>query len=181
MSHVIYAMGDVRSSHGCVRDIDKPAPTITSSADNGNFRFLVTAGVTGEGRPRRDDKSAPTMTSKGTAYWLMSEDQWRAEPANPGDPPHSTEWAHRRPAVTVVGSFAPDVMAAPGWRKPGDGPRQKAKGSIRITVQEAGILQGFPADWIWPPTKGKGFMAAGNAVCPPVQKAMCEELLRSAA
>lgn len=33
------AMGDVRSSHGAVRPIDTPAPSLTSSMDNGNFRF----------------------------------------------------------------------------------------------------------------------------------------------
>lgn len=40
-------MGDVRNAHGAVRPIDSPAPTLTSSMDNGNFRF-----VEGEGTSR---------------------------------------------------------------------------------------------------------------------------------
>lgn len=38
------AMGDVRNSHGSVRAIEAPAPTLTSSMDNGNFRFLALEG-----------------------------------------------------------------------------------------------------------------------------------------
>lgn len=146
MNDAPIAFGDIYQTKGTIRLMTQPAPTITASADNGNFQFI-----------------------------------YEPELANVNDPPSSCEWTKERPGMTVVGTFAPDVMAAPGYRKAGDGPRQKAVGSVRITVQEAGILQGFPPDWIWPRTKGKGFLAAGNAVCPPVQKAMCEELLRSAA
>lgn len=34
------AFGDVANTHGAVRDIDQPASTVTSSMDNGNFRFI---------------------------------------------------------------------------------------------------------------------------------------------
>ena len=33
-------MGDVYNSKGCIRAVDQPAPTMTSSMDNGNFRFF---------------------------------------------------------------------------------------------------------------------------------------------
>lgn len=33
-------MGDVRSSNGAVRGVDRPAPTLTASMDNGNFRWV---------------------------------------------------------------------------------------------------------------------------------------------
>lgn len=39
------AMGDVRSSRGTIRSIDEPAPTITSSMDNGNFQFTTLEAV----------------------------------------------------------------------------------------------------------------------------------------
>lgn len=32
-------MGDVYNSHGCVRTVEAPSPTLTSSMDNGNFRW----------------------------------------------------------------------------------------------------------------------------------------------
>jgi DNA (cytosine-5)-methyltransferase 1 len=36
----VVAMGDVRNSHGCIRPIDAPAPTLTASMDNGNYQFV---------------------------------------------------------------------------------------------------------------------------------------------
>lgn len=155
--------GDVRSSNGCIRPEDAPSPTITASADNGNFRFVAGAGMTGEGRPRPVEAPAPTITGKGTAYGMDEASEWRAEAAVEGD----TSWSDVRPSPTIVGSFAPDVVAAPGYRKAGDPPRQKTPGSVRITVQQAGILQSFPADYPWTGNKGKQFQQAGNAI-PPV-------------
>lgn len=34
-------MGDVYNSHGCIRSLDEPAPTLTASMDNGNFRWTT--------------------------------------------------------------------------------------------------------------------------------------------
>jgi DNA (cytosine-5)-methyltransferase 1 len=39
-----YWMGDVRSSNGCVRPVGEPSPTLTSSMDNGNFRWIHAEG-----------------------------------------------------------------------------------------------------------------------------------------
>lgn len=68
------AMGDVASSRGCVRDVDQPSPTLTSSMDNGNFRWVFAgAGATSEQTagqvPRELDAPAHTITGKGTAAW----------------------------------------------------------------------------------------------------------------
>lgn len=93
---------------------------------------------------------------------------WRAEPtpAIEGETAADCDWVNDRPSPTVVGSFAPDVVAAPGYRKAGDPPRQKTPGSVRVTVAEAGILQSFPADHPWQGTKGKQYLQCGNAVPP---------------
>lgn len=63
-------------------------------------------------------------------------------PAVPGD----TSWVYRRPSPTVVGSFRPDVVAAPGYRKPGDPPRQKTPGSVLIEQPQAATLQSYPEE-----------------------------------
>ena len=133
-------MGDVRNSHGCVRSVDEPAPTLTSSADNGNFRWVPTA-------------------------------------ANEGTTEEDMEWAFNRPSATIVGSFHPEVVAKPAWRKPGDGPRQKAKGSISISVREAGILQSFRADYPWTGNQTKQWEQVGNAVPPLLGQALVETVL----
>jgi DNA (cytosine-5)-methyltransferase 1 len=135
-------MGDVYNSKGCIRRGDAPAPTMTASMDNGNFRSFNAADIEHDGLRDRIRKSdGPVAEVEG-----------------------DTSWVYNRPSVTVVGSFRPDVAAAPGWRKPGDGPRQKAPGSVRLSQVEQGILQSFPADYKWQGSESLKFQQAGNAV-----------------
>jgi DNA (cytosine-5)-methyltransferase 1 len=135
-------MGDVYNSKGCIRRLDAPAPTMTASMDNGNFRSFHAGDVEHDGLRSRIRKSDGPVTEVE------------------GD----TSWVYSRPSVTVVASFRPDVAAAPGWRKPGDGPRQKAPGSVRLQQVEQGILQSFPADYPWQGSESVKFQQAGNAV-----------------
>lgn len=79
-------------------------------------------------------------------------------------------WVHERPSTTVVGSFHPDIQAAPGYRKAGDGPRQNAPGSVRISIEQAAVLQSFPADFPWQGSKSKQFQQVGNAIPPLLAK-----------
>jgi len=81
-------------------------------------------------------------------------------------------WANTRPATTIVGSFSPEVVAAPGYRKAGDPPRQDTPGSVKITPAQAATLQGFPDGYPWTGPKTAVFQQIGNAVCPPVAAAV---------
>jgi DNA (cytosine-5)-methyltransferase 1 len=110
---------------------------------------------------------APTITSKA------DRNLWIPTAAVPGD----TSWAYERPSPTIVGSFAPDVVAAPGYRKAGDGPRQTQPGSIRVTAQEAAILQSFRPDYPWHGSKSSQFTQIGNAVPPLLARAVLAELV----
>lgn len=83
-------------------------------------------------------------------------------------------WVLDRPATTIVGSFCPDVVAAPGYRQAGDGPRQDAPGSVRITERDAMILQGFPPDLPLQGPKTARFLQIGNAFPPPVARRVLE-------
>ena len=115
---------------------------------------------------RQAEEPAPTVTSK------VDRNKWLPNTAVEGD----TSWTSVRPSPTIVGSFAPDVVAAPGWRKAGDGPRQSQPGSVRVTVVEAGVLQTFPADFPWQGAKGKRYQQCGNAVPPLLAKAILKEV-----
>lgn len=153
------------------RKVMAPMPTHTKDDGIGNLPGLAPwtsmaealgwSGVVGF--PRRSDGQAEVEID-GTAY--------RARDLNATSHPAQTvtekarSWAYLRPATTVVGSFRPDVIAAPGWRKPGDGPRQNAAGSVQVDVWEAGVLQSFRPDYPWQGSRTRQFQQVGNAVPP---------------
>lgn len=87
------------------------------------------------------------------------------------------EWTHKRPATTLVGSFGADVISAPGYRTAGGPSRQSAPGSVKITEHEASVLQGYPAGFPFQGSKTKRHLQIGNAVPPPVAKAVLETFL----
>lgn len=84
-------------------------------------------------------------------------------------------WTERRPSPTIVGSFHPEVVAAPGYRTTVS--RQNAEGSVVVSVAEAGILQGFPATYPWQGSTTSQYRQVGNAFPPPVAAAVIKELL----
>lgn len=85
------------------------------------------------------------------------------------------EWCFRRPSTTIVGSFKPEVVAAPGYRTTVS--RQNAPDSVRVTVQEAGVLQSFPADYPWQGAKTKQYLQVGNAIPPLLAEAILREAM----
>jgi DNA (cytosine-5)-methyltransferase 1 len=107
---------------------------------------------------RRPDQPAPTLYFGQRSNYCAWE--WHGE----GPAPELPEWAFNRPSTTIVGSFKPEIVAAPGYRTTVS--RQNAPNSVRVSVHEAGILQSFPADYPWQGAKGKQFLQCGNAVPP---------------
>jgi DNA (cytosine-5)-methyltransferase 1 len=165
------------------RPVAPPTPTHSryySNAperlDAGLPRWLSMAEGIGWGLTKR-----PSYTVCGVSSHAVGDSEWGGasvrqvlrEAANSGDPAAWTdldpaddlpEWCYERPATTIVGSFCPDVIAAPGYRTVVS--RQNAVGNVRLQIQEAGLLQSFPVDYPWRGAKGKQFLQAGNAVPP---------------
>ena len=93
----------------------------------------------------------------------------------PGEGENVGGWGWTRPSTTVA---ADPRIADPGYRKGNE--RQFRPDGIRVTVQEAGVLQSFPADYPWDGLAGrvarrtnsrtKQFEQVGNAV-PPLMAA----------
>ncbi len=113
-----------------------------------------------------------TKLDEGVLPWVTFGDALgrTATPALEGDTLEDLAWVDSRPAPTMVGSFRPDIVAKPGYRKPGDPPHQKTPGSVVLnSPAESGILQSFPADHPWQGTVAKQYLQAGNAVPRPAR------------
>lgn len=109
----------------------------------------------------------PTVTMAEALGWTAVTCDARNEMAP--EAARSTDldrfWPLHRPSTTVVGSFRPEIQAAPGFRKAGDGPRQNAKGSVYTTPEERLVLQQMPRDWVVCGSKTKRDLQIGNS-CP---------------
>lgn len=144
-------MGDVVQKNGTVRRLDQPAPTLTASMDNGNWRFVNREALVEEVTPRVHNQS-------GTEFDL--------------------EWPADRPAPVVAGR---DIITMPGANANRfNGSTKSRNDGIKVTVEEAGILQSFPADYPWQGSKTKKFEQVGNAVPPLLQAALTVHLLECA-
>lgn len=91
-------------------------------------------------------------------------------------------WVHDRPATTVQG----DPRLFPAGRaernpdyKPGDEAVSQAGSggtAVRVTLEEAAMLQTFPPNYPFQGTKSKQFEQVGNAVPPLLARAILEAL-----
>lgn len=140
----------------------EPAATISGGGgDTGGAEPFANAGY------RRRLAETVLASRRDSPKWVAEngerENRTAVEPA-PTITGEAHRWAWDRPATTVVGSYCPDVIAAPGYRT--EVSRQNAEGSVRVTVSEAGVLQSFPHDYPWQGSKTKQFQQVGNAVPP---------------
>lgn len=120
---------------------------------------------------RREDEPAPTLHF---GHALNSGVEWTTEPEK--------AWTSERPATAVCGD---PRISPPGYRGRADdytadgeytGERSMDK-AVRVTEQEAAILQGFPPDYPFQGSRTKRFEQIGNAVPPPLAKAILSELV----
>lgn len=98
------------------------------------------------------DEPAPTLDTMVGSKWTV-------------------RWPHERPATTICGDprvFQPGWRGAPEQYAP-DGTylgERSGDNSVRVTVQEAGVLQSFRPDYPWQGMRSKQFQQVGNAVPP---------------
>lgn len=83
------------------------------------------------------------------------------------------EWVDGRPATTIAGDSR--VFQPGGHHEPG----QQSQNAVRVSVQEASILQSFPPDYPWQGSRTKQYEQIGNAVPPTMAQAVLGALLDS--
>lgn len=107
--------------------------------------------------PRHGDEPAPTITSVGVGRGRDI-------------------WVYNRPATTVAGD---PRIAEPGHKKDVDFPDSpgRMENAVRVSLEEAAVLQSFPPFYPFQGTKTKRFEQVGNAVPPLLAHAILRELL----
>jgi len=146
------------------------APAHTLDTASGSWRFTRTRGSCRDRaasaqpshfdsrqrrtRPRPISKPAPTLLASGLANG-------------------AAVWTRERPATTVA--CDPRIMP-PGAKRCATRPDApgRSEGAVRVTVAQAALLQGFPADYPWQGSRARQFQQIGNAVPPPLARRVLE-------
>jgi DNA (cytosine-5)-methyltransferase 1 len=150
--------------NAAIRNPEEPAPTVHFGHSANQVEWVPCAYETRQrgARPRPINRPAPTMLAAGLAK---------------GTP----IWAGERPATTVA---CDRRVHPPGHKEcaadpPGRYEQRRGANAVRVTVCQAAILQGFPADYPWQGARTRQFEQVGNAVPPPVAHRVLEQAIQS--
>lgn len=183
------------------REASEPAPTLTAAGlRQQRDRWLLRNGNQPNAAERAADEPAPTVAFGHNAArieWIYerpaptivttrrSDEGILVERQLPGDEGRNVGgWGWERPATTLQGD--PRIFPAgraerdPSYEAGGEGVSQAGAGgtAVRVTLEEAALLQSFPPDYPFQGSKSKCFEQVGNAVPPLLALAILEALLQ---
>jgi DNA (cytosine-5)-methyltransferase 1 len=153
-----------RRPQGLTRSLDRPAHTLDTASGSWTIESTPPEPRPGARLPERLPEACERHAQQHRARVT--------EPPAEGVP----GWSHRRPATTVCGDSR---ILAPGYWPRNDAPRGSVRPRpVRVTVEQAAILQGFRHDYPWHGSRTQRFTQIGNAVCPPLARHVLREAMR---
>ncbi|MFD0638439.1 DNA cytosine methyltransferase [Catenulispora yoronensis] len=149
--------------------VDQPSWALTEKARS--WTVDVRASSYQRGYERTLDRPSPTLMGQ-TYKWMLRNNTQANSSARTLDEPAGTlffgargndvSWVAGRPATTLA---ATGRVAKAGHRDREGGERQ-FEDAVRITIEEASVLQSFRPDYPWQGPKTRKFLQIGNAVPP---------------
>lgn len=172
-----------------LRHVTTPAPTVDSQAGS---RWVVRSGqTTGEGAPIERPIDDPALTVGSRAdQWQLRGGAAEHATVRPAPAPAPTilgnvgkngGWVWERPSTTIAGDprcFSPGGQMANDGRN-NDEMVGRSENAIRLTVPEGLTLQGFPPDIDVQGTKTAQWLQIGNAIPPPLAKAILAQIAKA--
>jgi DNA (cytosine-5)-methyltransferase 1 len=135
---------------GLTRPLLAPAHTLDTASGAWTFHNRLRAPVC----VRATDQPATTILARGQMSWVS-----------------------RRPATTVA---CDSRIARPGHKRNAESPDApgRSEGAVKVTVEQAAVLQGFPANYPWQGSRSRQFQQVGNAVPPPLARRVLEAAIK---
>jgi DNA (cytosine-5)-methyltransferase 1 len=159
-----------RSVHAPTPTHSRYYPRTPEKLDPGVKPWVSMAEALGWGLPGRP---SPTVTGGGTetggAEPIAHLDRYRddfvmiSNYGTGGDPAMRGTRSLASPGATITSHADRNFW---GYYSPGQDAELVFTKAVRVSVEEAAVLQGFPRDYPWAGTKGKKYLQVGNS-CPP--------------
>lgn len=152
------------------RSVDEPAPTVTSARSAEWAYGVSVAGKRPRTRPITEP--APSITGAGAG----GLDEWvPAGPAATRDPRSLDD-----PSFTIRSAGSGSAPSGVEWVA-AHTPGAQSENAVRVTIEQAATLQGFPPGYPWEAagSRSAAFRCIGNAVPPPLARAVLAEALSS--
>lgn len=188
--------GEDRASAQTI-EADRPAPAFTVKS-GGQWLWALRNGNQAKAAERTPDEPSGTLffgerlnVVEWTPTGIVATNPRHHAAERSMDEPAPTvasgklaapHWTSERPATTVTGD--PRVHP-PGHKQNSADPVGKYEGraglnAVRVTVDEAAVLQGFPVGYPWQGSLTAQFRQIGNAIPPPFAAAILQALTEGA-
>lgn len=154
---------------------ERPSVTVTAQANRSGGAAPLDGGSGARETLRRErregrwyDRRQGNTLGDGTRKMVRLVPDSEPAPTISGGAGDRDRWVFDRPATTIAGDRR---VFQPG------GHHEQSENAIPITLEEAAVLQGFPADYPWRGrTNKERFQQIGNAVPPPLACAVVASL-----